>query len=176
MLQWQGWQAADYNFSLLASNIEYLGTNAAMIGTNEGWRPATGAYDGIGWATPEGWDSQAVLIGNTVGGSPVWTSVFFGNGQMLLGMQSGQFVQINPGGTILSGGAWLLDNLGNATFAGDLAVSKGGSFANGITSTAVGPLTLLTNATPPASTILIKAWVTVTNQADGSVWKMPLYQ
>ena len=37
-------------------------------------------------------------------------------------------------------------------------------------------LVTLTNATLPVSTTVIKAWVNITNAADGSIWKMPLYQ
>lgn len=37
-------------------------------------------------------------------------------------------------------------------------------------------LVLATNATTPVSTVVIKAWVNVTNAADGSIYKMPLYQ
>ena len=58
------------------------------------------------------------------------------------------------------------------------AYSYGGTVTSGggFISSAVGPLTLLTNSTPPEDTSTIRAWVTVTNQADGKVFKMPLYQ
>lgn len=65
---------------------------------------------------------------------------------------------------------------GSAWFPRNTATAGSSTSSNGFITVAVGPFTIITNSTLPAETNFAKAWIQVTNAADGSVWKMPLYQ